>query len=321
MRTRSRNGFTLIELLVVIAIIGVLIALLLPAVQAAREAARRAQCVNNLKQVGIAMHNYHDTVGSLPPGTVGCCDGTWQAFILPYLEQGALFSSYNFDRPRYSQPQNTTATFSFIGTLLCPSDAPSKPVSSALGAANSGNITAHNYVANFGQTDIDQRETLNGVNFVGAPFTFIAPYSNANHINTTNKGKVIRFADFRDGTSNTMLNSEVVVGKGRDLRGVTWWTDATTFTTYLPPNSNLSDQMYSVNACDYPNGGNTPCIAIPSATPAPPLWTAARSYHPGGVNTLMADGSVKFLKNTVNLFVWRGISSTKGQEVISADAY
>src|SRR3982751_5576547 len=94
-RVRPR-GFTLIELLVVIAIIAVLIALLLPAVQAAREAARRIQCTNNLKQIGLAVHNYGDSLGSLPPGASGCCNGTWQAFILPYMEQGALSNSYNF---------------------------------------------------------------------------------------------------------------------------------------------------------------------------------------------------------------------------------
>ena len=95
--TRYRQGFTLIELLVVIAIIAVLIALLLPAVQAAREAARRAQCINNLKQVGIAMHNYHDVAGSLPPGGMAIVDGTWQLFILPYLELNTLYNAYNQD--------------------------------------------------------------------------------------------------------------------------------------------------------------------------------------------------------------------------------
>src|SRR5215469_6936953 len=93
--TRDRQGFTLIELLVVIAIIAVLIALLLPAVQAAREAARRAQCVNNLKQVGIAMHNYHSSSGSLPPGGMAIVDGTWQLFILPYLELNMMYNAYN----------------------------------------------------------------------------------------------------------------------------------------------------------------------------------------------------------------------------------
>ena len=94
---RQRNrGFTLIELLVVISIIAVLIALLLPAVQSAREAARRAQCINNMKQLGLGMHNYHSAVNSLPPGKSDCCWGTWMTFVLPYLEQQNLQNSYNF---------------------------------------------------------------------------------------------------------------------------------------------------------------------------------------------------------------------------------
>ena len=92
---KTRQGFTLIELLVVIAIIAVLIALLLPAVQAAREAARRAQCVNNLKQIALAMHNYESSNGCFPPGEKGCCWGTWQVFILPFVEQSGLFNSWN----------------------------------------------------------------------------------------------------------------------------------------------------------------------------------------------------------------------------------
>src|SRR4051794_15981015 len=258
--SRTHRGFTLIELLVVIAIIGVLIALLLPAVQQAREAARRIQCVNNLKQIGIAMHTYHDTRSSLPPGTVGCCNGTWQAFILPFLEQGALFNSYNFDRPRYSEPQNSTVTYSYIATLLCPSDTRSKPTSTALGTANVGNITAHNYVANFGQTDIDQQDRIvpdavyggtTPLPFLGAPFSWIAHYSNANHNDSAYKGTTIGFASITDGLSNTMLASELISGKGSDLRGMTWWADSSGFTANMPPNSTLFDQMYSTSACGY----------------------------------------------------------------------
>ena len=135
--TRMKRGFTLIELLVVIAIIAVLIALLLPAVQAAREAARRAQCTNNLKQIGLAMHNYVSSMTTLPPGKLGCCFGTWQMFMLPYLEQGALANAYNFNGNqametvidsgrtlRYSGAANVTATSSRLSALTCPSDTP-----------------------------------------------------------------------------------------------------------------------------------------------------------------------------------------------------
>ena len=209
-------------------------------------------------------------------------------------------------------------TFNIISNLLCPSDTPSKPTSTALGTANNGRVTAHNYVANFGSTDIDQRDLLNGVPFLGAPFTYIAPYSNANHINTPNKWQVISFGSITVGLSNTMLNSEVIVGKGSDLRGVTWWTDATTFTAYLPPNASLFDQMYSASACAYPLNNNTPCKVVPLLDP---LMTGARSRHPGGVNVTMADGSVRFIKNSINLFTWRALSSSRGNEVIGSDSY
>src|SRR5271165_2455314 len=133
---RHRRGFTLIELLVVIAIIAVLIALLLPAVQSAREAARRAQCINNLKQVGIAMHNYHSALSSLPPGGLAIVDGTWQLFILPFMELSTLYNAYNQDGTyelpgglkntdsefRYGGVAQVTVTSSRINTLTCPSD-------------------------------------------------------------------------------------------------------------------------------------------------------------------------------------------------------
>jgi prepilin-type N-terminal cleavage/methylation domain-containing protein/prepilin-type processing-associated H-X9-DG protein len=319
MTTRKpRDGFTLIELLVVIAIIAVLIALLLPAVQAAREAARRIQCTNNLKQVGLAVHNYSDVVGSLPPGTSGCCNGTWQAFILPYLEQTALANSYNFMNPRYVHPSNTTVTQSFISALLCPSNGlQHKPVTGALGAFT-GMISAHNYVANFGATDIDQQDLLGDSRFAGAPFGYIAPYSNANHAASPNKGKLVTIATITDGTTNTLLASEIlIVPKENEIRGNTWWADSTSFTAYLAPNSPIPDVMYSNRACVPTIARPTPCA---NAT-AGPLYLAARSSHSGGVNATMADGSVRFMKNSISLPIWRALSTTQGGEVISSDAY
>jgi prepilin-type N-terminal cleavage/methylation domain-containing protein len=145
MSRRRTRGFTLIELLVVIAIIGVLIALLLPAVQAAREAARRTQCTNNFKQMGIAMHNYHDSQGSLPIGRQDAQRRTWAMSILPYLEQGNLFGAINFSQPFYERA-NTTVIRSQISGFQCPSDQPSiqepdtpYPRSKSNFAANWGN--------------------------------------------------------------------------------------------------------------------------------------------------------------------------------------
>src|ERR1017187_5208163 len=177
----SRPGFTLIELLMVVAIIGILIALLLPAAQSAREAARRAQCTNNLKQIGLAMHDYHDQQGTFPPGVKGCCWGTWLLFVLPYIEQASLYNSWNFaGNDRYDQTiqegmfgysgaANTTVTSLRVGTFYCPSDLNNASLTGV------GNVTSQNYVVNFGNTISSQSpfSQYNGrkVPFLGAPFT------------------------------------------------------------------------------------------------------------------------------------------------------
>ena len=186
MRNR-RRGFTLIELLVVIAIIAVLISLLLPAVQSAREAARRAQCTNNLKQIGIAMHSYHDQQGTLPPGVKGCCWGTWLVFVLPNLEQQSLFNAWNSvgnDRYetlgiqsgqfRYDGPVNITVCSTRVNTYMCPSDP--NNTTFTYDSQTIGNVTftctAQNYVVNFGNTITNQSQNylFNGVKipFLGA---------------------------------------------------------------------------------------------------------------------------------------------------------
>lgn len=334
---RRVRGFTLIELLVVIAIIAVLIALLLPAVQAAREAARRAQCVNNLKQLGLAMHNYQSSNQCLPPGHRTAVFGTFQTFILPYLEQSPLYNSYNMEgrywQPgttsgggsgpanaiRYGGPQNLTVTRSVINSLICPTDAP-KP--SDLSVYNG--VTWHNYTVNFGNADIYQSKgPVPGGYSVGvypdAPWLG-APFSDSDVTQNfyPTRASVYDFAAITDGTSNTLLCGEVIKGKGTDLRGFTWWGDAVSTSTYLPPNSRLPDVENSSGYCVYPFQDNPPCRA--ATTQFPPTY-AFRSRHPGGVNMTMVDGSVRFIKNTINLFIWRGLSTTQGGEVISADAY
>ncbi|HSG69505.1 MAG TPA: DUF1559 domain-containing protein, partial [Planctomycetaceae bacterium] len=171
-KTRGLRGFTLIELLVVIAIIAILIALLLPAVQQAREAARRSSCKNNLKQIGLAMHNYHEVNLGLPVGNYSCCWGTWVVGIMPYIEQEALYKQYEKNRKygipsdtaRYNHAVNLPVVRQRLTVLSCPSDTNNAPFSS---------ITSHNYAINFGNTGYGQQANLNGVVWAGAPFRIV----------------------------------------------------------------------------------------------------------------------------------------------------
>jgi prepilin-type N-terminal cleavage/methylation domain-containing protein len=295
MSKRRNRGFTLIELLVVIAIIAVLIALLLPAVQQAREAARRSSCKSNLKQLGVAMHNYHDTQGALPTGRHGCCWGTWQVAILPFIEQGNMFKLYrnsggNGTGPRYSSSPNTTNVCNKrITVLSCPSDTPNRPF---------GNLTNHNYAVNFGNTGYGQQSSLNGVLFQGAPF--------ANKV-------AFKFKSITDGTSNTLFVAEVQQGQGRDLRGFSWWGDASEFTTYLGPNSTLPDRIYTSYYCNSIPKAGLPCAAAAGSNPT---MFASRSKHTGGVQVVLGDGSARFVSNNINLSTWRALSTTQGGEVI-----
>ena len=221
---RRRRGFTLIELLVVIAIIAVLIALLLPAVQSAREAARRIQCTNNLKQIGLAMHNYHDTHGTLPPGCKGGQWGTWLVFTLPYVEQQNLYNAWNFNGHTrvpalaslysYQGAGNTTVTTTRVAAYYCPSDGNN----STLQGLSQFAITSQNYVANFGNVDtLQQSITVGGItyNYLGSPFTDIgAPDDlSAAFIGSGTPTPTVPFAAITDGLSNTLLVSEVVVGQ------------------------------------------------------------------------------------------------------------
>ncbi|SIN73488.1 prepilin-type N-terminal cleavage/methylation domain-containing protein/prepilin-type processing-associated H-X9-DG domain-containing protein [Singulisphaera sp. GP187] len=343
----QRRGFTLIELLVVIAIIAVLIALLLPAVQAAREAARRSQCVNNLKQIGLSMHNYESVNLCLPAGRKSCCWGTWILFTLPGVEQQALFNAWNFtgdykwigsatmDTPmRYSGVCNITVSSTRVPAYMCPSDG-ANTSTTTIGQTLNGVVmrtTSQNYVVNFGNTSSIQPATLNGVTFGGAPFTDIDAVTltaaGAPTAIGMNGQVVVPFSSITDGLSNTLLVSEAVVGTGTggtvnpsstlDLRGFSWWGSASNFTAAITPNSGQPDVLESIGYCVYPYQGNPPCTG---ATAAQPLYNGARSRHSGGVNATFADGSVKFMKNSISPSVWQALSTTRGGEVVSADSY
>ena len=324
-----RRGFTLIELLVVIAIIAVLIALLLPAVQAAREAARRTQCVNNFKQLGLAMHNYHDTMGAFPIGRMGIGYNyspnrgqrrTWAFSILPYFEQGNLFNAINFSLQFYERP-NTTVIRTPLSVFQCPSDTPSIQEPDTPYPRGKGN-----FAANWGNTHFYQDETNHGA-ASGNPYT--GPYGPPILFSGAPfKGNVsTSLRDMTDGTSNTILCAEVVMGLNAagglyDHRGDLFNDDfnCTMFNTYTPPNSKIPDRMGgNANGWPWCTYGRAP--NVPPCTGGVPSFNAARSRHPGGVNTLLADGSVRFMKDTINAQTWRALGSPNGGEVVSSDSY
>ena len=341
--SRKRNAFTLIELLVVIAIIGVLIALLLPAVQAAREAARRAQCTNNLKQLGIALHNYADSLGALPPtlcitglapSTVTWTNG-WGAHprLLPYHEQGNIFNSFNFDLLMYT-PENVTATAVRLTTLLCPSDTAPRDFLHDKGGRMS--------VCNYGYCQGDW--------YVWGGFQFPQRNRSAFGPNMSR-----RWAELSDGLSQTLLMSEgkayfpyyrdcptlqnvnnpnvipppdadpyTIVPEYRGgcalrIEGHNEWVESgvhhTGFTTAWPPNKRIQGGPngeladVDINSRREKTGGPT-FAAI-----------TARSHHPGGVNTLLGDGSVRFVKNSVSGYVWRALGTVAGSEVVNGDSF
>ena len=323
------GGFTLVELLVVIAIIGILIALLLPAVQAAREAARRTQCLNNLKQISLAVHNYHDANRAIMVGAYSCCWGTWKVALLPYIEQQPLFQLYEHGpkgtasdgfgdppsarpwRNRYNHPVNLPVTTAQIATFLCPSDRPNAPILE---------IKSHSYAGNYGNTVIwftegAKHPSDSTLVHMGAPFDWVRLASDG--WMERGGGRSQNFSAITDGLSNTMLFGEVIIGQGRDLRGFSWWGDASGFTTYMPPNSPLPDRIYTDYDCQNVKP-NPPCDV---ATSAEPTNFAARSRHPGGVQVSFCDGSARFISDTIDLKVWRALSTARGSEPLSASLY
>lgn len=316
-----RRAFTLVELLVVIAIIGVLVGLLLPAVQAAREAARRMQCSNNLKQMGLAAHNYLDTHKALPTGEYLCCWGTWMLQLLPFMEQGNMFAQYQFNGmmvdfgagTRYGSAVNLPVTRIQMASFSCPSD------SNTAASNNYNGITFHNYVANHGNTTLG-RKTPHGTTSTGAPNIFgNAPFR---FVGPNDKPQNMKLADLADGTSNTLLFSETVQGVGGDLRGFAWWNGGAHFSTYLAPNSNAPDVLENIAYCRGIPGAagynprNPPCAAPTTAFPSS---IAARSRHVGGVQAGMGDGSVQFISNSINLDTWRALSTAAGAETASLE--
>ena len=338
-----RRAFTLIELLVVIAIIAVLIGLLLPAVQAAREAARRVQCTNNLKQIGLALHNYHSTLETFPVGFLYPRAGQaaagipalhyrWSvlAQLTPYLEQSNVYNALNMSWPLAAGgagaygtppwtffPANQTCRQMIVNTFLCPSDAQARP-EPASGPTN------YIFCSGDGSNGGDAGEA----NVPTGTF----------HI-----GRSESIASLGDGSSTTVAASEQLLGTGpgtqstatplpNDPRRAVARVSALPLTDagcaaagngwrFDKGNGWYDGDHRSTIYNHYlaPNSKKFDCWG--PSNPHNPAWKAARSLHPGGVNVLFNDGHVQFIKETLNLSIWQGLATRSGGEVISADAY
>ena len=287
----NRRAFTLIELLVVIAIIAVLIALLLPAVQAAREAARRIQCVSNLKQIGIALRGYHDAYNTFPsggwialygqPATQNMNTG-WSASVLPWLEQRALFDELNLSVV-YDHPANSTATYTVLLVYICPSE-PRQTYwnQGVLGAGGSDDPTVGLVLNQFSHADSDYGGMYGPRGLSSPTFTNNPPCGPMIF------NQVISLAQITDGSSQT-----IQVGEDPEAINAMWCSG-----------HNIFDQCAPINA-----------------RPPTEYGEELTSQHPGGVNALFADGSVHFLKNTTNVVPLAALCTRAMGEVLSSDSY
>ena len=334
-----RRGFTLIELLVVIAIIAVLIALLLPAVQAAREAARRAQCVNNLKQLGLAIQNYHDVNGAFPPTALNSSavltpDFSLKGRLLPFMEQTAAYNALN-QGFLYNAAPNFTVRILRVNSFLCPSDG-NVPSGSTTVGSMTGVPGYHSYPNNIGTFARN-----NGNMYDGPAYEMGA-----------NLGGTVTIATVTDGTSNTVIFSEFI--RGRDIATADGpfqvYKDTTDSDSVAAPLTQLVQNCKAValisqgnplvasdqrqKGADWLNqncgkGGGYSHIMPPntracyfSNVNASKTYTmvSASSYHSGGVNVAMLDGSVRFVKDSVSPAAWWAIATKSGGEVISSDS-
>lgn len=318
---RIRSGFTLVELLVVIAIIGILIALLLPAVQAAREAARRMQCCNNLRQISVALHTYHTSLRTFPAGAyynVGDSAAhrhTWMESLLPYLEQQAIYDSLDFTVPTNVLPNSAALLGREFPTLACPSDPD---------AGLQENYEAHNY-----------RPGGPGTYSMGASYTpcggpiamwnlcFIPAMSpNINCMGTgtggmDNEGAPGMFAggpvayglrDCRDGTSSTFLLGETL--------------------TIHHPHRAYFNSIFGIATTNLPPNHVIPymeeCPPAPNVPSSKRDWCEVRaagfdSKHPGGLHMAMVDGSVQYIVETIDYRVWNFMGDKADGEVVDSD--
>ncbi|HEY2155920.1 MAG TPA: DUF1559 domain-containing protein, partial [Isosphaeraceae bacterium] len=283
--------------------------------------------------------------GSFPPGEKGCCWGTWHVFLLTYIEQQSLFNSWNsmgsnvpsggaYDGYlRYDGGANSTVTNTRVNAYQCPTDPNGSVVRTGPPATTFGN-----YAVNYGNGSQAQNASI-PIQIPSVPGTFAAfrgaPFTDVGCPAIDDTGYAVGFATLTvtkiagivDGTSNTLMASELLIGAQgaslADLHGFTWWGPSASFTAILAPNSTFQDSMGN-GGCPTSGIINIPCNGGVTNTGGgiteTSVYLGARSKHSGGVNAAMCDGSVKFFKNTINLQTWQAVSTTQGGEVISADA-
>jgi len=300
---RVSTGFTLVELLVVIAIIGVLVALLLPAVQAARESARRTSCTNNLKQISLALHNCHDTFGKLPPAW-GNLNGNGTVFyaVLPYVEQNSLFQKSNHNVATWVDQggnQVQSVTNFQIDAFLCPSDA----------SAPEDGLWARGGVPS-GKTEIGKWGFSNyGVNFQ----VFGSPEA-GNNAGLNMEPESVTFANITDGTSNTIAYAEQYrrCGTHGSLWGHGSWN--VPWMSVFAYGNRAGTQGFSSNSNPAGSVGVTSKPQSNATTSCDP--TRTQSFHPGGINVGRIDGSVTFVPATIDPNVWWGMCTINGGETL-----
>ena len=319
--THLKKGFTLIELLVVIAIIAILVALLLPAVQQAREAARRSSCKNNLKQLGLAVHNYHGVHNQFPPGAINLgtapnlesgrdisWGATWVLLTLPYIEQSAMYDLYDFNtlaRNGNATSGNNQVTRRKITSMLCPS----QPLNHSLLTQDFTGFEKGHYAANMGAGFLLEQDHFNSSTYKG-PFSVVGMYG-------------AKFRDITDGTSNCIIFSEIITGIGSgDDKGAWGWATGPTFcgrrgnggTSILTPNTKQTTDCSpyaSNNSTDGVFGRrNNPDCGVANG------GVAARSYHTGGVQAALGDGTVRFISENIDSTIWTNLLSIQDGNVL-----
>lgn len=303
---RQRRGFTLIELLVVIAIIAVLIALLLPAVQQAREAARRTQCKNNLKNIGLALHNYHDS-SRVFPYAWGSNEELWSAMILPYLDQSGLYNTLLWKYPGAGQPENIAACQQVLSVFRCPSMI--QPVREDYNGIDGRVPTSYRVVADSLASSDDKS-------------TRPAPYNTASYLSLEQyplDGMMYGCSstglrDVLDGASNTMMVGESYtdIDYSKDGQGMDYWT------MFAPQIDNWKPG--ATTGTEYSEAAGSTVVRINSRLDPTVngilIEMAFGSYHVGGAHFLMGDGAVRFLSENMDLKLYQALATIKGTEPV-----